>query len=64
MADQRRVKTLFKHVFSLTFFQVLQEASFNIAANESRTPSGSVQSADSHQAMVNQLPQPNDSSQV
>lgn len=44
--------------------KVLQEASFNIAANESRTPSGSVQSADSHQAMVNQLPQPNDSSQV
>lgn len=44
--------------------KVLQEASFNIAANESRTPSGSVASGDSHQPMVNQLPQPSDSSLV
>lgn len=44
--------------------KVLQEASFNIAANESRTPSGSVASGDSHQPMVNQLPQPGDSSLV
>lgn len=44
--------------------KVLQEASFNIAANEYRTPSSSVASGDSQQPMVNQLPQPSDSSVV
>lgn len=44
--------------------KVLQEASFNIAANECRTPSSSVASGDSNQPMVIQPPQPNDSSIV